>query len=397
MPKAGQTMEEGTILHWYKCEGETVNRGEPLFDVDTDKAAVEVEAPESGILRRILCPEGATVPVLAPVAIIAGPDEDVAGEIQAAQVELKAALGGTTSAPAPAARIPIADEQALRGSAEAASIKASPAARVTSRKLGIDLKEIAVGSGPYGRILSTDILRAADAAAAPGPSAATGVSRRPLAGMRGANARAMLSAKQRIPHFYVKVTVDADPLLEFYRTQKAACACTINDVVTLACARVIKEFPVFRSRIEEDAVVEFPAASIGIAVALEEGLAVPVVVGAESMSLEQLASETERIVEAARHGKIIAMGQGVFTVSNLGGFGVEEFIAIINPPESAILAVGTIREEVIVKDGGLRPGRVMTMVLSADHRLIDGLMAARFLRRLREILEAPESLRESPA
>jgi len=115
------------------------------------------------------------------------------------------------------------------------------------------------------------------------------------------------------------------------------------------------------------------------------------------MSLEQLASETERIVEAARHGKIIAMGQGVFTVSNLGGFGVEEFIAIINPPESAILAVGTIREEVIVKDGGLRPGRVMTMVLSADHRLIDGLMAARFLRRLREILEAPESLRESPA
>jgi pyruvate dehydrogenase E2 component (dihydrolipoamide acetyltransferase) len=397
MPKAGQTMEEGTILHWYKGEGETVNRGEPLLDVDTDKAAIEVEAPEGGVLRKILCPEGASVPVLAPIAIIAGPDEDVESEIRAAQVELKAALGGTTSAPAPAAAIPLADAQALPGSAEVASIKASPAARMTSRKLGIDLKEIAVGSGPYGRILSTDVLRAADAAAAPSSCAATGVPRRPLAGMRGANARTMLSAKQRIPHFYVKMTIDADPLLGFYRKEKADCACTINDIVTLACARVIKEFPAFRSRIEEDAVVEFPAASIGIAVALEDGLAVPVVVGAGSMSLKQLASETERIVEAARHGKIVAMGQGVFTVSNLGGFGVEEFTAIINPPESAILAVGTIREAVIVKDGGLRPGRLMTMVLSADHRLIDGLMAARFLRRLREILEAPELLRECPA
>jgi pyruvate dehydrogenase E2 component (dihydrolipoamide acetyltransferase) len=401
MPRAGQTMEEGTILHWYKREGETVNRGELLLDIDTDKAAIEVEAPESGILRKILCPEGACVPVLAPIAIIAGPAEDVEGEIQAAQLELKAATGETTSEqalPDPADGIPLADAKALRESAGVASIKASPAARKASRELGIDLEQIALGSGPYGRILSSDVLRAADAAAAAsGSRAATGAARRPLAGMRGAIARTMLSAKQRIPHFYVKTTIDADPLLVFYRKEKAAYACTINDIVTLACARVIKEFPAFRSRIEEDAIVEFPAASIGIAVGMEDGLAVPVVVGAESMSLKQLASETERIVEAARHGKIIAMGQGVFTVSNMGGFGIEEFTAIINPPESAILAVGAIREAVIVKDGGLRPGRVMTLVLSADHRLIDGLTAARFLRRLREVLEAPELLREEPA
>jgi pyruvate dehydrogenase E2 component (dihydrolipoamide acetyltransferase) len=159
---------------------------------------------------------------------------------------------------------------------------------------------------------------------------------------------------------------------------------------------VIRDFPAFRSRIEGDGVVEYPAASIGVAVGMDEGLVVPVVVGADGMSLREIASETERIVEAARHGKIIAMGKGVFTVSNLGGFGVEEFTAIINPPESAVLAVGAIREAVIVKDSGLRPGRVMTMTLSADHRLIDGLMAARFLRRLREVLEAPEALREPP-
>ena len=401
MPKAGQTMEEGTILCWHKREGEAVNRGEPLLDVDTDKAAIEVEAPESGILRKILCPEGASVPVLAPIAILAGPAEDVENEIQAAQLELKAVIGETSRAqslPDPAKGIPLADVQAIPGYAGVDPIGVSPAARKISRELGIDLKEIEAGSGPRGRILSADVLRAADAAVAASESrAATGVLRRPLTGMRGAIARTMLSAKQQIPHFYVKMTADADPLLVFYRKEKAAYDCTINDIITLACARVIKEFPAFRSRIEEDAIVEFPAASVGIAVGMEDGLAVPVVVGAESMSLKQLASETERIVEAARHGKIIAMGQGVFTVSNLGGFGVEEFTAIINPPESAILAVGAIREAVIVKDGGLRPGRVMTMVLSADHRLIDGLMAARFLRRLREALEAPEWLRGHPA
>jgi len=401
MPKAGQTMEEGTILHWYKREGEAIQRGELLLDIDTDKAAVEVEAPESGILRRILCPEGASVPVLAPIAIIAGPDEDVEGEIQAAQSELKAAMGGSTperAASGSAEGIPIPDAQALPVSTGGDAIKASPAARKTGRETGIDLKEIGSGSGPYGRILSTDVVRAAEApVAAPHSRVATGAPRRLLSGMRGAIARTMLAAKQSIPHFYMKLTIDADPLLVFYREEKAAYACTINDIITLACARVIREFPAFRSRIEDDAVVELPAAGIGIAVGMEDGLAVPVVAGADGMSLRQLAAETEHIVEAARRGKIVAMGQGVFTVSNLGGFGVEEFTAIINPPESAILAVGAIREAVIVKDGGLRPGRLMTMVLSADHRLIDGLLAARFLRRLKEVLEAPELLREEPA
>jgi pyruvate dehydrogenase E2 component (dihydrolipoamide acetyltransferase) len=210
--------------------------------------------------------------------------------------------------------------------------------------------------------------------------------------MRKAIARSMLAAKQGIPHFYMKLTIDAGPLHGFYRVEKQKYSCTINDIITLACARVIREFPAFRSRFEQDEIVEFPAASIGVAVGMDEGLVVPVLVGAEQMSLMQVALETQRIIEAARQGKVTAMGQGVFTISNLGGFGVEEFTAIINPPESAVLAVGAIREAVIVKEAGLRPGRVMTMTLSADHRVVDGLMAAKFLGRLKELLEAPESL-----
>jgi pyruvate dehydrogenase E2 component (dihydrolipoamide acetyltransferase) len=400
MPKAGQTMEEGTILRWHKQEGDAVTRGEVLLEIDSDKATVEVEASESGFLRKILCPEGVTVPVLAPIAIISGADEDVRGVIEAAEAELNAAMGRAPAAgglPAVETAASDAGPGVLAAAGAPGAIKASPAARKIGRELGIDLGGIGTGSGPQGRILSTDVIRSADTIhAVPGLLPADGLRPRPLVGMRKAIAHAMVAAKQAIPHFYMKLTIDAGPLFDFYRKEKASCACTINDIVTLACARVIKEFPAFRSRIEGDGVIEYPAASIGVAVGLDEGLVVPVVAGADSMSLRELAAETERIVEAARHGKLIAMGKGVFTVSNLGGFGVEEFTAIINPPESAILAVGAMREAVLVKDGGLRPGRVMTVTLSADHRLIDGLMAARFLRRLKEVLEAPEALREPP-
>lgn len=369
MPKAGQSMEEGTILQWRKREGDRVEKGEILLEIDTDKAAVEVEAPESGVLRKILCAEGETVPVLQPIAILAGATDDIAGEL--AEVQSR------PEAPA----VPV-DRP-----------KASPAARGAAARLGVRLSSLGAGSGPGGRLLSTDVAAAAPRAT-PGPAVApvAAVTARPLAGMRRAIARSMTVSKQGIPHFYVQLTIDAGPLYRFYREQKAQHACTINDIVTLACARVIRDFPAFRSRVEDDQVVEYPAASIGVAVAVEEGLVVPVVLGADSLSLVQMAGETQRIIEAARKGKVVAMGQGVFTVSNLGSFGIEEFTAIINPPESAILAVGAMRESVVVRDAGIRPARVMTMTLSADHRLIDGLMAGRFLSALRQLLEAPEQL-----
>jgi pyruvate dehydrogenase E2 component (dihydrolipoamide acetyltransferase) len=398
MPQAGQTMEEGTILCWRKNEGEPVKKGEILFEIETDKANVEVEAPGSGVLRRILCPQGTTVPVFAPIAILADPAEEVSREEAEAERELQSSLGGAADAPqrAPAVTRSAAaavketgggEVRAVRTSPPTGRLKASPLARKIAKERGLDLGIAWPGSGPGGRILCADVERAAIAA----PAAAE-PGRRPMSGMRRAIARSLLLSKQTIPHFYMSMTVDAAPLQDFCRAEKAKFPCTVTDVITLACARVICEFPSFRSRLAGDDLVESPGANIGLAVGMDDGLRVPVLVGAERLSLRELAVQTRRITEAARHGKVEAMGRGMFTISNLGMYGVEEFSAIINPPEAAILAVGAIREAVIVVGGAMRAGRVMTMTLSADHRIVDGLLAARFMGRLKEILESPHQL-----
>jgi len=210
--------------------------------------------------------------------------------------------------------------------------------------------------------------------------------------MRKAIAGNLLLSKQTIPHFYMRMTFDAGPMRDFCNQQKTKYSCSINDVIVAACARVIRDFPMFRSRIQDDELVEFPEVNIGIAVSVEEGLTVPVLLGAQRLSLEQLASASRRIIESARGGKLEGAGQGIFTISNLGMFGVEEFSAIINPPESAILAVGTAREAIIVKDGAARIGWLMTVTLSCDHRVIDGAAAARFLANLKQLLELPAQL-----
>lgn len=192
-----------------------------------------------------------------------------------------------------------------------------------------------------------------------------------------------------MPHFYVRLTINAEPLFAFYREQKPRTNCTLNDCVVLAVGRAMAEFPGVRSQIQGDEIVEYPHANIGIAVGVDDGLVVPVVRNVETLTLAQLAAEAKRVVENARKGKLENIGLGNFTITNLGMFGVEEFSAIINPPESAILALGTVRETVIVADGAMRPGRVMTMTLSADHRIVDGLLGAKFLARLKEVLENP--------
>jgi len=408
MPQAGQSMEEGTILCWRKNEGEPVKKGEILLEIETDKANVEVEATESGVLRKILCPAGVTIPVLAPIAILATASEDISSELADAAAELSSLLGnqlpsaikgmalGTVAHPSPVTSPIPAQPAAVETEAEPQEpvpqeIKASPGARQSAREYGVDLGTLWPGSGPGGRILSTDVTRAAVVTGAAPRGEAV---RRPMSAMRRAIARNLIASKQTIPHFYMRMTIDAGPLHSFFRAEKAKYPCTLNDVFTLACARVVREFPSFRTRIENEELVEYPTSNIGMAVGMEDGLRVPVLVGADRMSLRQVAAESQRIVDAAKQGKVEAMGQGVFTISNLGMYGVEEFAAIINPPEAALLAVGAIRETVIVKDGALRAGRVMTMTLSADHRVIDGLMAARFLNQLKAELESPESLGE---
>ncbi len=397
MPQAGQTMEEGSIVSWRKNEGESVRKGEVVLEIETDKANVEVEATEEGVLRKILCPAGVTVPVLAPIAILADASEDISAPIEDARAELRSLLGGNEAlidalglrnADALSAKLSASVTEApVRPAAvhPSGEVKASPAARKAARERNLDLAGLMPGSGPGGRILSSDVEEVP-------PGIAAGVVRRQMTGMRRAIARNLLLSKQTIPHFYMRLTIDATPLLNFYQTEKAKYACTLNDVITLACAHAIRDFPALRSRIEGDDLVESSSIGIGIAVGMEDGLRVPVLDGAERMSLRQVSEQSRRIIEAAQQGKLEGVGKGVFTISNLGMFGIEEFSAIINPPEAAILAVGAIREDVLVRNGALWAGRVMTMTLSADHRVVDGLLAAKFLARLKSILEAPESL-----
>ena len=398
-------MEEGTILCWRKSEGEWVSKGDILLEIETDKATVEVEATESGILRKILCPKGVTVPVLAPIAILGPATEEISSALAQAEAELQSILGGNAaspgtrvvseSPPVPSAPVPVLVDATVKAKPFEMSLagrqptvmRASPATRRAARERGIDLSTLMPGSGPGGRILLADLEKLGE------PSPSIEPIRRPLAGMRRAIARSLQASKQSIPHFYMRMTMNAAPLMEFYRAQKTQYPCTLNDLLVLACARAMREFPAFRSRIEGEELVEFPFSNIGIAVGMDDGLRVPVITGAERLTLRQLAAESRRVIEAAHQGKVAAMGQGLLTISNLGMFGVEEFSAIINPPEAAILAVGALRETVIVSDGAIKAGRVMTVTLSADHRIIDGLLAARFLARLKETLESPDSLR----
>jgi pyruvate dehydrogenase E2 component (dihydrolipoamide acetyltransferase) len=207
--------------------------------------------------------------------------------------------------------------------------------------------------------------------------------------MRRAIGLNLQQSKQTVPHFYVRATIDADPLLAFYREQKTTTGCSLNDLVILAVGRAIAEFPALRSQIVGNEIVEYPHANIGIAVGVDEGLVVPVVLAVDTLSLADLAKATKRVVENGRKGKLENIGKGHFTISNLGMFGVEEFSAIINPPESGILAVSAAREAVIVENGAMRAGRTLTMTLSADHRLVDGVMAAKFIGRLKDLLEHP--------
>jgi len=403
MPKAGQSMEEGTIVKWHVQPGAQISKGQVIFEVETDKATMDVEATDSGRLAKIVLPEGGVLPVLQPVAFLADNDADV-------EAFLAAGGGGATSAGAtqdsPQQRHRGTEARRHEGEAppavvtEGGRVKASPAAREIAAEKGIDLAAVGAGSGPGGRILSTDVqqytssTRAASPASRvpPASPAAVGAVRKKLSKMRRAIAENLLISKQTIPHFYIRTTINAEPLYAFYQGEKAKYQCSINDVVVLACSRLLMEFPAVRSRIERDEIIEFPSANVGVAVGLDEGLAVPVLLNVQNMSLQQIGSETKRIANAARSGKLENVGQGVFTITNLGMFGVEEFAAIVNPPEAAILAVGAIREQVIVSGGMMRPGKVMTMTFSCDHRIVDGMLAANFMKRLKEMLENPASI-----
>jgi pyruvate dehydrogenase E2 component (dihydrolipoamide acetyltransferase) len=383
MPQAGQTMEEGTLVAWKVKAGDRIAIGQVIFDIETDKATMEVEATDTGRVARIVAQEGQVVPVKTPVAFLAENDADVDAYLAGGQKpeEGKQESGVSET-------VGRSDGRTVGGGAatqEAGGrIKASPAARKLAAQKGVDLASMSGGSGPGGRIISTDV---ASAKAGVTPPQAGGLSK-----MRLAIARNLLWSKQNIPHFYAKRIVEAQALFVTYRKTKERFKCTVNDFVTAACAKAIREFPAFRSQFKDNAIVEFPSVNIGIAVGTDEGLTVPVVLNVDQMDLQTLSQKTRQVAENARAGKLEGVGQGIFTITNMGMFGIEEFLAIINPPESAILAVGAIREAIKIQDGAMLPTREMTLSLSVDHRVIDGVLSAQFLNRVKELLEKPEQL-----
>ncbi len=446
MPKAGQTMTEGRLIGWIKKEGDSVERGEPLLEIETDKANLEVESTESGVLRKIFAGEGDICPVLTVVGILGDADEDIdfealreAGDKAAAEAATAIDAAGPSSPssetppgipsggaedPRPAARSAVAPATASAGVALTSppSIAASPSkesrrfasplARRVAEKKGVDISLLS-GSGPGGRVLRRDVENAPKQTAGGAAAALAGAvnladlvrprpyappSPRPperiaLKGMRGAIAAALQHSKQTIPHFYETMTIDVTAALSLKRNLKiGGKRVSVNDLVVRACVLAITDEPRMNCRVLEDH-VDYPQdVNIGIAVGTENGLVVPVVVGAQTLDLDALAAESRRVIKSARGGKLIGTGKGTFTISNLGMFGVESFSAIINPPEGAILAVGAARPEVMPYAGGLVPRAMMSVTLSADHRAIDGVLAAQFLARLKWLLENPGRL-----
>jgi len=388
MPQPDQTVEECIIARWLVRPGDWIEKGQVIFEAETTKAVFEVEAEHSGRLARIVVREDHLVPVRTPVAYLAEDDTVLDAWLALHPPEPRRA---DEQAAAPMASRP-AEAAGTASAVEPGDVKASPAARKLADAHGIDLRTLGPGSGPEGRILVADVENAIGGAAKAGLQQPV---RRPMSPMRKAIARIVTASKQNVPHFYVKITIEAKPALDFHEARKAETPCSLNDVIVMACAKAIRESPAFRSRLEGDDIVTFPTANIGIVVATEEALVVPVVRSADSMTFEQLARETRRIVAVAREGKVEGLGEGVFTVSNLGMYGIEEFSAIIHPPEAAILAVGAVREQAVVRNGALKPSKTIALTLSCDHRLIDGVVAARFLARLKELIENPGKLADT--
>ena len=409
MPQMGYDMREGTVVRWHKREGEAVNRGEVIADIETDKATVEFEAYTAGVLGRIVAAEGIAVPVGELIAIITEPGEAVpdAGAAPAAAAASPPAPAPSAS-PAPAVSAPAAPA----GSADDGRVRASPIARRLARERGIDLALIA-GSGPNGRIVEQDVLdyqppAPAPAAApppvptavdpAPTPMAAPSDSRIELSRMRQTIARVTTDSKTTAPHFYVTAEVDMGKAMTLRREVNDAAdpsrRVSVNDLMVKACALALAKHPKFNSFYRGDHLQVHGAMNIGIAIALESGLILPGVSNCESKSLLEIAAATKDLISRANSGALRneEYSATTFSISNMGMFDVESFAAIIYPPHAAILAVGSVKEQPVVRDGQLGIGQMMKATLSTDHRVADGAEAAQFLMAIKRALEHPVSL-----
>ena len=464
MPKLSDTMEEGKILRWLKQAGDQVEVGDLLVEVETDKADMEVEASDAGVLREVKLGEGESAPVGAVIAVIDGagggaakPEKaDGAAPVRkqepAAANEAKPRQDGAPARKSePKKEEPPADDRAAAEKARPAPTpvrpaaaapvraaqgpKASPLARALAEELGVDLGTVR-GTGPAGRITRRDVEAATGRAAAQGseaprppeppaaparaeakaarpasrpappadeevaaePGAGSAARRVPLSKMRASIAKRMAESKRDAPHFYLTTVVDMDEAVRLRAQLKtlevSRVGVTYNHMVLKAVADALADFPEVNARFAGDAIELDPAINIGIATAVEDGLIVPVLAGADRLSLLQIAEQSRALADKAEAGRFTSadLSGATFSVSNLGMFDVDSFSAVINPPQAAILAVGSVKQRPVVRDGALVVGYTMALTLSCDHRVIDGARGGRFLADVKRRLENPAAL-----
>jgi pyruvate dehydrogenase E2 component (dihydrolipoamide acetyltransferase) len=405
MPALGVAQEKGTLLNWLKAEGQSVTKGEPLMEVETDKATVEIEAPASGILTNVTASVGDEVPVGNRIAVILAPGETATpaavqdrhplpkGEeiSQSRPLPQRKETGegrpGTSTPTAPA-------ETAVSTASDGGRLLASPAAKRIAREKGIDLATLH-GSGPEGSIIAEDVLRAAAGETSPHVEPSGAKAAVPLSPMRRIVGQRMTQSKQTAPHFYVSMDIDMTAVSRLraeWKDRGENSVPSINDFILHTCARALKDFPSLNSTYTEQGIMMHADINIGTAVALEEGLVVPVIRNADRLSLVELVGQSRELIDKAQKKKLFPLDYegGTFTVSNLGMFGADGFIAIINPPQCAILAVGRVAPRVVAEGDAIAIRSLMTATLSADHRVVDGAVAARFLQEVKRLLERPD-------
>ncbi|HHV08508.1 MAG TPA: 2-oxo acid dehydrogenase subunit E2 [Firmicutes bacterium] len=438
MPKLGLTMTEGTICAWLKPDGSYVNKGDPIFEVETDKITNKVEAMDEGILKIVL-PEGSTAKVTQVVGYLLAEGEEIPAE--AADVAAPATATAAPQEEVKAAAVPAEPKK------EPVRVRATPAAKRRARESGIDLTQV-TGTGPGGRIVEADVesyleqqkelpatLPSEGEISAPVKATPTAVKlardlgidlaelsqerrltkrdvlaaallaeegeeeRVPLAGMRKVIAQHMLESWTVAPHVTINMEVEMDRARAIRKELNADCTqedrISYNDLIIKAAAQALTEYPALNGTIDAEEIIYHNYVHMGVAVALEDGLIVPVVRHADKKSLREVAREVKDLAQRARAERLSLdeVTGSTFTVTNLGMFGVDDFTPIINQPESAILGVGTIKERPVVVDGSIDIRLTMTLSLSFDHRLVDGSVAAEFLGRVRELLEKPYGVR----
>lgn len=425
MPKLGFDMAEGTLVRWVKKVGDPINKGDVVAEIETDKATIEIETTASGTILKHLVNEGDVVPVGADIALVGEPGEAAEGAAPAAKPAPEAAPEpAPAEAPAAPPAQPAVAVQVKAGDGRLpGGVKASPLARRIAKDKGLDLSQIP-GSGPGGRIVRRDVesftpvqappalpkaapVPAAPPAAGPvappsfGPlPAGPDVEAVPTSKLRARIGRRMVEAKQQVPHFYVTTEMDVEALLNLRQQlnaslEEGAAKISVNDMIVKATALTLRKFPNLNSHFYGDQIVRHKRIHIGIAVALEDGLINVVARDADRTALGTMAAQNKDMVARAREGKVKPedIEGATFTISNLGPYEVDQFIAIINPPEAGILAVGAAKQVPVVRpDGTIGVGWRMKVTISVDHRISDGAEAARFLQEMKKLIENPMSL-----